>query len=134
MRGKSSLSLENYIVKEIHFSINEDFHYEKGRQIEINPIFGRSIHKLDEDYALVDLSFDVDKNENIPFSISIVVEGKFKLGNWETPENINLMSVNALAILFPFLRSVVTSVTANANIIPYIIPVMNINAMFREDQ
>ena len=35
---------------------------------------------------------------------------------------------NALAIMYPYVRSIVTSYTANANVNPLILPLININA------
>ena len=38
----------------------------------------------------------------------------------------------AIAILFPYLRAIVSTYTANANVVPVILPAMNINAYMRK--
>ena len=39
---------------------------------------------------------------------------------------------NAIAILFPYMRAIISTYTANANVAPVIIPPMNINAYLKE--
>ena len=131
MQANSPLSLNKYIVKDIHFSINEKFTFNQDVAREIHPEFTRHIRKIDDNNALVNLIFCID-NENLvlPFSMKIDIEGLFHLENWERSELGSIMVTNTTAILFPYLRSLVSVITANANISPYIIPVMNINALF----
>jgi len=135
MQANSSLSLKKYIVKNIQFSINENFEFNQDATIELHPEFTRNIRKVDENNALVNLIFRI-KNEDLslPFSIEADIEGWFHLENWEQPELVSLMVTNSIAILFPYLRSLVSVITANANISPYVIPVMNINALFDQKE
>lgn len=49
MQAKSCLTLKNYIVKKIHFSINETFNFGQSMTIGISPEFTRSIKKIDND-------------------------------------------------------------------------------------
>lgn len=62
--------------------------------------------------------------------LEICIEGLFHLEHWEHPDLLPLIRSNSIAILFPYLRTLVSMVTANANISPYVLPVMNIAAMF----
>lgn len=131
MQGKSCLTLKKYIVKTMNFSINEDFQFNQNTTISINPEFNRQIRKIDNDTAVVNLGFSIsNENNDMPFSIEIDIEGLFHLENWEHPDNLQIITSNAIAILFPYLRSLVSMVTANANISPYVLPVMNITALF----
>ena len=134
MQAKSCLSLENYIVKTMKFSINENFDFGKDATITLNPEFTRNIKKIDDDTVLVNLIFCIDnKNADMPFDMEVNIEGVFRLENWEQPEMLPLIQSNSVAILFPYLRSVVTMLTANANISPYVLPVMNIAVMFDQN-
>lgn len=134
MQAKSCLSLENYIVKTMSFAINENFDFGKDGIISINPEFTREINKIDNDTALVNLIFRIDnKNADMPFSMEVNIEGVFRLENWEHPDMLPMIRSNAVAILFPYLRSLVSMITANANISPYLLPVMNIVAMFEQN-
>ena len=35
-------------------------------------------------------------------------------------------------VLYPYVRALVTTITANANVPPYILPVMNSNSLFKD--
>ncbi len=134
MQAKSYLSLERHIVKSMSFSINENFDFGKGTPITINPEFTRNIKKVDNDSVMVNLIFCIDnENADMPFSMEVNIEGLFHLEDWEHPDRLPLIRSNSVAILFPYLRSIVTMITANANISPYVLPVMNIAAMFEQN-
>ena len=135
MQSKSCLTLKNYIVKTINFSINEDFEFPEDEPVQINPTFQRDIHKIDDDNVVVSLIFSINNDNNdMPFSVFADIKGAFHLENWEQPEQLPLITSNAVAILFPYLRTLVSMVTANANITPYVLPVMNIAAMFEQSK
>lgn len=135
MQAKSCMTLKNYIVKTMNFSINENFDFEKDVDVTVNPEFTRNINKVDNDNAVVNLIFCIDnKNADMPFAMEVNVEGLFHLENWEQPDMLPLIRANSVAILFPYLRSIVTMITANANISPYTLPVMNIAAMFDQNK
>ena len=134
MQAKSYLSLERHIVKSMSFSINENFDFGKGTPITINPEFTRNIKKVDNDSVMVNLIFCIDnENADMPFSMEVNIEGLFHLEDWEHPDRLPLIRSNSVAILSPYLRSIVTMITANANISPYVLPVMNIAAMFEQN-
>lgn len=135
MQSKSCLTLKNYMVKTINFSINEDFVFPEDEPIRINPTFQREIHKIDDDNVIVNLIFSINNDNNdMPFSVYADIQGVFHLENWEQPDQLPLITSNAVAILFPYLRTLVSMVTANANITPYVLPVMNIAAMFENNK
>ena len=128
-----SSPLKNYIVKTMNFSINEDFQFNQDENINVNPEFKRQIRKVDDDTAVVNLKFCINnEKKDMPFSMEVDIEGLFHLENWEQPEQLPMITLNAIAILFPYLRSIISMVTANANISPYVLPVMNISALFTE--
>lgn len=131
MQAKSCLSLQSYVVKTMMFSLNESFDFNSNEIISLSPEFTRNITKIDDDKVAVNLIFRIDnKNGDMPFSMEINIEGIFQLENWEKPDLFPLIRTNSVAILFPYLRTIVSMLTANANIAPYILPVMNISAMF----
>lgn len=129
MSANSILVLQHYIVKNMEFKINESFR-PRGNEIELHPEFQRVINKIDENTAAVDLAFKIADAEESPFMLNICIEGTFALAKWESDESKQLMVSNTVAILFPYLRSLVSMITANANIPPYTLPVMNINELF----
>ena len=65
--------------------------------------------------------------------MKVTITGTFKLKDWESKDNIDFIKTNAVAIVYPFLRSLVATITSNANIPPYILPVFNIVAYFEKE-
>lgn len=79
------------------------------------------------DFYCVMLSLTLaDKNEEI----YIHVKGKALFHT--TSDNRILIQKNTLAIMFPYLRSYITSLTANPGFTPIVLPPMNIVAMLEE--
>ena len=62
--------------------------------------------------------------------MSVKIKGFFCLETED--QRIQDSETNAVAILFPFIRAIVSTYTVNANIAPVILPPMNINAYLRE--
>ncbi len=127
-----NLQLLNYSVNEIEFLLNDKYDFTKKQSVKLNQNFTRSIKKINKDVCAVSLSFIIsDNDENpTPFTMRVVITGTFKLEDWEYEENIDLIKTNAVAIIYPFLRSLVATITSNANIPSYILPVFNIVSYF----
>ena len=66
--------------------------------------------------------------EESPFNMEVEVSGFFEL---EGEDNIARYEANAIAIMYPYLRAIVSTYTASANIAPVILPAINVNAMLK---
>lgn len=130
MPKKSFLQFINYTVDKIHF---ERIPVENKReQFEFEPKFGRELRDLGNNRYDFSLSVEIDSKEEhpMPFEMAVALTGHFLLKE-EEDEQISyemknaLLTNNTTAILFPFLRSIVATVTSNANISALILPVMN---------
>jgi preprotein translocase subunit SecB len=131
----NQLRLLKYQVNRIKFDINPSYDFKTVRKINIKPDFSRKIKKLDDDRLAVELSVVISgKDEPIPFEIEIAVSGIFGLKNIDDPARNLLARTQAVIILFPYLRALLTLVTANTNLPPYILPVMNIAKMFDDKE
>ena len=130
MEHKSVLKLLNYKVNQIHFDLNPDF---DSKDFNVKPTFKREINKIDADKAQVVLKISMNSTQEAPspFALQIVISGVFELKDWEN-SNPEIMKVNTVAILFPFLRSLLATVTCNAAVPPYVLPVLNINALLED--
>ena len=68
MQAKSCLSLKNYVVKTMMFSLNESFNFNSTATISLSPEFTRNITKIDNDNVAVNLIFRIDnKKGDMPF-------------------------------------------------------------------
>ena len=126
----STMEFIGYRVKKAAFSVN-DIQINTATEYELCPAFTREIqHINDEKYSLgLSVRIGLDSNEQpVPFSIEIAIEGVFLLKGIDDPNKA--MQVNAVAILFPYLRSTVSMFTSLMNINPVILPTINLVAMF----
>ena len=97
--------------------------------------FKKTIKKIDENNAIVELTFSLINPSIKSFLVEISVCGKFKCLDWETSEvSKSLIEDNATAILFPYLRHAVSDVTTLAGLPPFIIPVMNVAQIFKKQK
>lgn len=120
-----SLKFEKYFVDFIEFKRNDSYTNTTAVSIDLN--IGSSIEYITENKAIVKLVlkiFDDEFNENIPFSMKVNISGIFVVDNPETDKL--LIEQNALAILFPYARAIITNYTANANVTPLILQPINI--------
>ena len=68
---------------------------------------------------------DLDQSE-IPFQLSVEIQGFFHWADGLDEETCeSLLRINGSAILYSYLRPVITSVTVEANLPPLVIPLMN---------
>lgn len=128
--GVSSLKFVNYVVDAVKFQNNPSFEAnEVSIKFDIRPEYIED----DNDLMLI-LEVDVFKDavaNNYPFEIFIRMIGYFKL---EGDGDIGKFRNNALAIMYPYIRTLVTGYTSNSNVTPLILPVINVNAMFNKDK
>jgi preprotein translocase subunit SecB len=72
-------------------------------------------------------------NENLsvdsPFYLFISLTGEFQFTDNADVDNEFMIDMNAVAILFPYLRSAVTNITSTANIPPLILPTINVSKL-----
>ncbi|MCI8643590.1 MAG: hypothetical protein HFG79_08960 [Lachnospiraceae bacterium] len=130
VQSKSALIFEKYVVKYINYSINE--HFQKEQNLHLDFDFESDVYiSEDKNSMTVELKAYIFKNpvdRNYPFEMTVCIKGFFRLE--EAEEKVDMFKRNATAILFPYLRAIVSTYTANANIFPVILPPVNINAFF----
>ena len=128
---ESVLKFENYIVDEINFKNNNKFQFE-NKSIKID--FGIKKSKVVEDNKMIiKLYTEVFKNaekNNYPFEMNLCITGYFTIS--DPTEKIDF-EPNAIAILYPYIRSIVSTYTVNANVGPIILPAINVNEMLKKE-
>ena len=133
---ESKLSLLKYSVDKIFFEVNDEYDYSKAKEIKLNQDLNKTINKIDENTFKTTLNFKIYGTEEItvPFTLSISISGLFGLEDWESEKNKQIAEKNTVAILFPFLRSLIATVTANCSVPPYVMPVINVNAFISDNK
>ena len=104
-------------------------HNLKGN-FKMNPIYTKQIIKeSDYVYTLV-LMFSVLNSKDNPFPIDLTahLSATFTFSNDSSEEQIeNFLQLPAVQIIYPHLRSLVSSVTASAYLQPMLLPLINPN-------
>lgn len=121
----STLQFLHYDVNKIQFINNPDY---EAQEVEVDLEFDSAIERS-EDYIVQKVSIEVFPNglENgMPFQLQIDLTGHFRLVEGAESLETKNIEVNTLAILFPYVRSLVTTITANANVPPLVLPPLNI--------
>ncbi len=125
----SSLKFDGYIVNKVIFERNENtdnnikewnLTFDVNNKTEINK---------ENNKMRITLKLEIFKDiDNAPFIMEIEVMGIFSL---EGESDIKKYEANAIAIMYPYLRAIVSTYTASANVAPVILPAINVNAMLR---
>lgn len=129
---ESVLKFNEYVVNEVYFKSNPSFHKEKDNSIdiELNIIPNIVVEGEKLTINLVTKIFEnTDENER-PFNMKIDITGFFETKG-DKPESFQ---ANAIAIMYPYVRSIVSTYTASANIQPLILPAINVNAMLENSK
>ncbi len=134
MPKRSMLQFLYYSVDEIHY---KDVPSENGiNKFQLHPRYERKLIELgDNKYDfIVSVKIAPSKDNPAPFELYVAITGHFILNEADNePLNTDLkesiLRKNTAAILFPFLRAIVASITVNANIPSLVLPVLN----FAED-
>lgn len=126
---KSKLRFEKYIVKKVDFEYNEEYK-DDGANLDID--IDKNIEYV-KNKMIVTLTVNLfSKTERkYPFKMNVEVKGFFEIES--NDENINF-EPNAIAILYPYVRAIVSTYTSNANVMPLILPPINVNKLLEEKE
>jgi preprotein translocase subunit SecB len=137
MNNESIIKLKKYTVEKIEYELNKSFDFSKPKTIKISPRFQRSVQNIDEQNYEITLSVNIDcekGKDEIPFQASITLSGRFYVDQIKSLPSKEILIDNSTAILFPYLRALLTNITSNTSLPPYMLPIMNISQLFKADQ
>lgn len=122
----SSLRFENYKVNKIEFKANEIKQQKQVWNLKFNINNTTEVNK-ERNRMKITLAINMFEGvENAPFSMNVEISGFFELVG---EDDITRYEANAIAIMYPYLRAIVSTYTASANVSPIILPAINVNAM-----
>ena len=120
---KSKLSFINYEVKKVELEKNPDFKND-GNPININFSINHKT-EINNDKMQIELTvkiFDNAKENNFPFYMEVILTGEFVVEG----ENIELFEINGIALLYPYIRAIISTYTANSNMPTLVLPPINV--------
>ena len=130
---KSSLQFIDYTVNRLSFSAIPGFKADENETFELNPQFSRKIQKVKNNHYAVTLDLQLGGDaKRLPFVIDVSITGAFITKDIEKP--IEYLKCNATAILFPYLRSILTMLSSLASVPPIILPPVNFSAMLNDHE
>lgn len=123
----SVLSLRRYTVEEINFKINKKYNNDN---VNIDFKISKKVTYTDNlmNVELDTVVFENAENNNYPFEMEVRIEGLFEFQG----DVKNTLEANAIAILYPYIRAIVSNYTANANVNSLILPIINVNKYIEE--
>lgn len=119
----SPLILKGIIISEGTFKRSE----EDIQDIELKVMVNHDIEQISENEYKITLDLTVSDTDK---QLSVFVKG---IGIFETEqENQTLIERNTIAIMFPYLRSYVSTLTTQPGMAPIVLPPMNVVAMLNQ--
>ena len=118
-----NISLAYYRVNELEFKFNEAISGNVSFQIKPK-IECKAAKKDDNLFVNLTLKINEDISSPVPFNLKVSLAGTFKIKDPTiVDESVQKAQVNeAFNILYPYLRSTVSSITLQCNIPAYVLP------------
>lgn len=126
----SSLKFNGYFVDEVTFTRNKKLPPDINSwkmDFDISSIIRVTKEKNKMSINLVVEIFKSTKNP--PFTMKVDILGDFELVG---EDDIEKYKANAIAIMYPYVRAIVSTYTSSSNVLPVILPAINVNAMLNE--
>ena len=120
----SQLKLVDLMIVESSFSRTEKEIQDAALEMEIE----KDIQKQSEDQYEITLAVRLKEKNN---QINIYVKSKAHFTTQQ--ENTNLIEKNTIAIIFPYVRSHISSITSQPGMMPIVLPPMNIADMLKDN-
>ncbi len=134
---KASLQFKDYHVVETIYKLDPFFEENKG-DIKPKLLFKLSVNNDNIKEAIVGLGIEFGdvETKDAPMYVKARVLGKFVIEEMDKDlseeQIITFYKRNAVAILFPYLRSLVSDLTSKGSEPPIIIPTINVAAMVND--
>ena len=128
-------ALRGITAEEISYTMNK-IKVDKDTRFEIKPQFTRSVKKVKENdklhFLVLEVKIEGKDDAPTPFNLKCRLVGAFEAEDIETEEDRQVLVLSMTEIVYPYLRSTVAALTANAFISPVTLPVVPITAIFPE--
>lgn len=133
----AGIGFEDYYIDEVSYKKNHSF--DSSGTVDLNTQFNCIINMVNNDYAEVNLTAKIGDLTVIhsPFEITVSIVGQF-IYNVDESDALSFekyLTENAIAILFPYLRNVISDISAKSNEYPtLILPVINVVKLLKNNK
>lgn len=117
-------------IKTMRFKLENNA--KTGMEYKLQPSFGKLVNKVENNTYDVHLRFSMQNSEeNIsPYDIELEIVGRFSIDGGDEKSINEFLNVNVVAILFPYLRSILSSSMSAMMISPIVLPIVDANNLF----
>lgn len=100
----------------------------------VNPTFRRNIGVMDETHSFTQLIVEIKNSSENPFPVDVTADmtAVFDVSSIPQEKRDDFLKHQAVHILMPYLRGMISSVTANALMMPIVLPVYDAEQMFKD--
>ncbi|GHV20893.1 protein translocase subunit secB [Bacteroidia bacterium] len=115
---------KGYKILKSNIEIKDDSNIDGSLEVEFSQVGGHNVEE--NEYKLTLDAHIADKNNEVSISVNAV--GLFEFDSNIAPEKLNIFfNVNAPAIMFPYIRAYISTLSALSGIKPIILPTLNIS-------
>lgn len=130
------IDFKGVTAEELSFKMNR-VRLNPEEKLDIKPQFSRQVRKVNNNDKLnfVALSIKIESTpeEPKPFDINVTIVGVFEVTDVKNDAEERSFVIEATKNIYPYLRSAVTNLTANAYIAPLNLPIIT-GPLFPEDR
>lgn len=132
---RAALQFKNYHVLETVYKFNPFFSGEEKFE-EPKLLFKLDVEPDTLKQAIIGLGVEIGEKslKHTPYYLTAKIMGIFEIENEGLSEKqiLSYYKLNGVAILFPYLRSLVSDLSSKGNEAPIILPTVNVAAMIKE--
>lgn len=127
-------SLVNY--KLITNKIAVKNNYLENGSFSIDPTINRTIEPIDDNHTAVTYVLSIKSSEEKPFpaDIEVSITGIFDISKLNEKDVDDFLKVQTCQILFPQIRTIVSSLTSAALMSPLLLPIVDARKLFPNEQ
>ncbi len=130
-------SLVDFEIKIEEISIKNNNLESEQESFDISPEISRDIRFLNDDQSIgqTRLNFSlINSDENIfPIDLRIILVGTFVLEKISEEDRESFLKYQAVQILFPYLRTMLSNITSSAFMSPILLPVIDVYKLFGDE-
>ncbi|MBU5437776.1 protein-export chaperone SecB [Tissierella sp. MSJ-40] len=133
-QATSTLALYDILVDSVEFKMNEGCKYLDEENLRLG-FDSKTYESEDGTSYKITTTTVVNDKENRDINIKLVMSGYFGFrdeGELSEEQRDHFIEKNTLAIIFPYIRSYITNLTAQSGGKPIIIPPININMLLED--
>ncbi len=123
-------------AEELSFKLNR-IRIQPDTKLDIKPQFSRQVRKMNDNdkmnFVALSVKIESTEAEPKPFDINVTLVGVFEVSGATGDADERKFVIDATSLMYPYLRTAVTNLTAGAYITPLNLPVIS-GPIFSEDR